>query len=114
MERDEAKARGRALRAYLESRLPIRDTRSVSGLARKAGIRPNTLTSWWSSGTVPDSATLRLLANALGVELADLSAAYEGSESRTWVLSDPELEVLLERAAETAVRRVLAEGDGGV
>ena len=109
MDRDEARARGAALRAYLVARLPVSGARSVTGLARKAGIQPTTATSWWTKGYVPDSASLRLLADALGVDLAELIAAYEGSAGRTRVFSDPELEALLERAAETAVRRVLAE-----
>jgi len=57
---------------------------------------------------VPDSSSLQLLAEALGVELSDLVGAYEGSTGRTWVLTDPELRALLEEAAEIAVRRVLA------
>jgi transcriptional regulator with XRE-family HTH domain len=116
MERDDAKARGAALRAYLASKLPVPGAASVTALARKAGLRPTTVTSWWTKGYVPDNASLRLLADALGVELSDLVAAYEGSAGRTWVFSDPELEALLTRAAETAVRRVLAErgrGKGG-
>ena len=114
MERDEARARGAALRAYLQAHLPVPAARSVTALARAAGLRPTTVTSWWTKGYVPDNASLRLLADALGVELSDLVAAYEGSGGRTWVFSDPELEALIERAVETAVRRVLAaRGQGG-
>ncbi len=113
MERDEAKARGQALRSYLQLRLPLSDASSVTTLARKAGIRPNTMTAWWTHGTVPDHATLRLLADSLGVDLSDLIAAYEGGSQRTWVLTDPELEALLERAAETAVRRMVLEREPG-
>jgi len=109
MDRDEAKARGAALRVYLAARLPVAGVRSVTALARMAGIQPTTATSWWTKGYVPDSASLRLLADALGVDVSELMAAYEGSAGRTRVFSDPELEALLERAAETAVRRVLAE-----
>ncbi|MGA2514212.1 MAG: helix-turn-helix transcriptional regulator [Candidatus Limnocylindrales bacterium] len=113
MERDQAKARGTALREYLQARLPVAGAQTVTSLARKAGVRPNTMTSWWTKGTVPDNATLELLAGALGVQLADLVEAYQGSGGRTWVFSDRELEALLERAAERgaerAVRRVLAE-----
>jgi transcriptional regulator with XRE-family HTH domain len=113
MERDESKARGAALRAYLASKLPVPRATSVTSLARAAGLRPTTVTSWWTKGHVPDNASLRLLADVLGVELSDLVAAYEGSAGRTWVVSDPELEALLTRAAEIAVRRVLAERDRG-
>jgi transcriptional regulator with XRE-family HTH domain len=115
MERDDAKARGAALRAYLQAHLPVPAARSVTALARAAGLRPTTVTSWWTKGYVPDNASLRLLADALGVELSDLVAAYEGSAGRTWVFSDPELEALIGRAVETAVQRVLAarERDGG-
>lgn len=113
MDRDEAKARGAALRQFLASRLPVPGARSVTALARKAGIQPTTATSWWTKGYVPDNASLRLLADALGVELSDLVAAYEGTGGRTRVFTDPELKELVTRvaelAAEAAVRRVLAE-----
>jgi len=49
------------------------------------------------------------LADALGVESSDLVGAYEGTGGRSWVFTDPELNAVLERAAEIAVRRVLAE-----
>jgi transcriptional regulator with XRE-family HTH domain len=97
------------LRQFLASRLPVPGARSVTALARKAGIQPTTATSWWTKGYVPDNASLRLLADALGVDLSDLVAAYEGTGGRTWVFTDSELNALLERAAETVVRRVLAE-----
>lgn len=113
MERDAAKARGTALREYVQARLPVAGAQTITSLARKAGVRPNTMTSWWTKGTVPDNATLELLAGALGVGLADLVAAYQGSSGRNWVLTDTELEALLDRAAERgaerAVRWVLAE-----
>jgi len=111
MERDDAKVRGAALRAFLRSRLPVSGAGSVSALARKAGLRPSTATNWWTKGTIPDNASLRLLAEALGVELSDLVAAYEGSAERSWVLTSPELEGIIERAVEKAVRQVLAERD---
>ena len=113
MERDEARARGAALRAYLQAHLPVPAARSVTALARAAGLRPTTVTSWWTKGYVPDNASLRLLADVLGVELSDLVAAYEGSAGRTWVFSDPELEALVGRAVETAIRRVLAARERG-
>jgi transcriptional regulator with XRE-family HTH domain len=81
----------------------------VTALARKAGIQPTTATSWWTKGIVPDNASLKVLADALGVEHSELVAAYEGSTGRTWVLTDPALEALIERTVETTVRRVLAE-----
>src|SRR5664280_128359 len=109
MERDNAKARGAALRAYLQAHLPVTAARSVTALARAAGLRPTTVTSWWTKGYVPDNTSLRLLADALGVELSDLVAAYEGSAGPTWVFTNPELEALVERAVDTAVRRVLAQ-----
>lgn len=109
VDRDEAKVRGAALRAFLTALLPVPGARSVTALARKAGIQPTTATSWWTKGYVPDNTSLRLLADALGVELSDLVAAYEGSGGRTWVLTSPELEALIDRATERVVRRVLAE-----
>src|SRR5450759_2801064 len=109
MERDEARARGAALRAYLQAHLPVPAARSVTALARAAGLRPTTATSWWTKGKVPDNASLRLLADALGVELSDLVAAYEGSSGRPWVLTSPELKAIIDEAVETAIRRVLAE-----
>jgi transcriptional regulator with XRE-family HTH domain len=113
MDRDEAKVRGTALRSYLQSRLPVEGASSITALARKAGVRPATLSEWWSKGHVPDSATLSLLADALGVDLGEIVDAYRGSSARTWVLSTPELEVLLERAVEMTMRRVLAERERG-
>jgi len=77
-------------------------------LARRAGLRPNTVTSWWTKGNLPDNASLQLLAGALEVELPELVAVYEGSRGRTWVLTDPELQALIEQAVETTVRRDLA------
>jgi transcriptional regulator with XRE-family HTH domain len=114
MDRDEAKARGQVLRTFLRSQLPGPEARSITALARKAGLRPNTLTSWWSKGYVPDNNSLRLLADALGVELSDLVATYEGSSGRTWVLTDHELEALIERTVEMTVRRVMAERESAV
>ena len=76
---------------------------------RKAGIQPTTATSWWTKGYVPDNNSLRLLADALGVELSDLVAAYEGSSGPTWVFTNPELAELIDRAVDTTVRRVLEE-----
>ena len=97
------------MRIFLTARLPVPGAQTVTALARKAGIRANTMTSWWSKGTVPDNATLQLLADALGVELSDIVAAYQGTGGRTWVISHSELRAMMESAAETAVRRVLAE-----
>jgi len=111
MDRDEARERGRTLRVFLRSRLPVPEAKSITALARKAGLRPNTVSSWWSEGDVPDNASLGLLANALGVDLSDLVAAYEGSSGNSWVLTDRELQALIERAVEAAVRRLLAEQD---
>jgi transcriptional regulator with XRE-family HTH domain len=111
MERDQAKTRGAALRAHLLMRLPVPGATSVTALARKAGLRPSTVTEWWTRGAVPDAASLQLLAGALGVELGELVAAYQGTGVRTWVLTDPELEAMMRRAAEAAVRLVLAERD---
>ena len=109
MDRYDAKAKGQALRAYLESKLPVPDARSITSLARKAGLRPTTMSGWWSRGNSPDSASLRLLAEAISVPLSDLIGAYEGSSGRSWVFTDPELEALIDRVSEVAVRRVLAE-----
>jgi transcriptional regulator with XRE-family HTH domain len=109
MDRDEAKKRGAALRTFIATRLPVPGARSVTALARKAGIQPTTATSWWTKGYVPDSTSLRLLADALGADLSDLVAAYEGSSGPTWVLTSPELEALIDRAVDKAVRRVLTE-----
>jgi transcriptional regulator with XRE-family HTH domain len=109
MDRDDAKIRGAALRAFIRSKLPVAGARSISALARKAGLRPNTVAAWWTEGSTPDNASLRALGDILGVELPELIAAYEGSSGRTWVFTDPELEALIDRVSEAAVRRVLAE-----
>ena len=49
------------------------------------------------------------LAKASGSGDAEPVSAYEGSSGRTWVFTDPELEALIDRVSEAAVRRVLAE-----
>jgi hypothetical protein len=46
-------------------------------------------------------------------EASVLLAADEGSSGRTWVFTDPELEALIDRVSEVAVRRVLAEHGAG-
>jgi transcriptional regulator with XRE-family HTH domain len=107
MNRDAAKSRGLALRSYLAAHLPVPGASSVTALARKAGIQPTTASSWWARGYVPDHASLELLAEALGVGASDLIAAYEGSAGRAWVLSESDLEALLERAAERGAERAL-------
>jgi len=104
MERDEAKVRGAALRTYLLACLPVPNASSITALARKASLRPSTLTDWWTRGTVPDAASLQRLAAALGVDLADLVAAYQGSGARTWILRDPDLEALIRRVVQETVR----------
>ena len=114
MDRDDAKARGRALRAYLESKLPVPDARSITALAQKAGLRPTTMSGWWSRGNSPDSASLRMLADALGVDLSEVIAAYEGIGGPSGVVTSQELHALVEHAVETAIRRVLAEHDSSI
>jgi transcriptional regulator with XRE-family HTH domain len=109
MDRYDATASGEALQAFIRSRLPVPGAKSITALARKAGLRPNTLSSWWTEGRRPDSASLQRVAIALGVDLSELVAAYEGSSGRTWVFTDPELEALIDRVSEVTVRRVLAE-----
>jgi len=113
MDRQMAQARGVALRSYLQAHLPQPDLGSVSALARRAGLRPSTVTAWWGRGTVPDHRSLERLAEALGLPVGSLVAAYEGSAppGRVWVLTSPELEELLRRAAEEGARRALAERD---
>jgi transcriptional regulator with XRE-family HTH domain len=114
MKTQEDKQRGSALKAYLETRLPLPGVGSISALARKAGLRPSTLTAWWGRGAVPDNASLERLATVMGVDLAEVVAAYRGSgaSGRSWVFTDAELEALLKRAAKEAVREVLAEREG--
>lgn len=41
--------------------------------------------------------------------LSELVSSYEGTGGRSWVFTDPELEALIDRVTEVAVRRVLAE-----
>jgi transcriptional regulator with XRE-family HTH domain len=85
----------------------------MSALARRAGLRPSTVTAWWTRGTVPDHRSLERLAGALGLPAEALVAAYDGTApaGRVWVLTTPELEELLRRAAEEGARRALAERD---
>jgi transcriptional regulator with XRE-family HTH domain len=106
MERDEAKVRGAALRAYLLAYLPVPDASSITALARKAGLRPSTVTDWWTRGAVPDAASLQRLASALGVDLSDLVAAYQASGSRTWILRQPDLEALIRRVVQETVKEL--------
>lgn len=108
VERDTARERGAALRGYLAAHLPVSHARSVTALAAAAGLRPTTVTSWWTKGTVPDQASLQRLADVLGVDAADLVGAYAGTPQRSWVFTDAELEALVARAVETGVRRALA------
>jgi transcriptional regulator with XRE-family HTH domain len=101
--------RAQALKNYLLAHLPQPGIASMSALARKAGLRPSTVTAWWSQGTVPDHRSLQNLAEALGLPVEALVAAYEGDAppGRVWVLTTPELEELLSRAAEEGARRAL-------
>jgi transcriptional regulator with XRE-family HTH domain len=105
--------RAQALRQYLLAHLPQPGIASMSALARLAGLRPSTVTAWWSQGTAPDHRSLKRLAGALGLPVESLVAAYEGATpaGRVWVLTTPELEELLSRAAEEGARRALAERD---
>jgi transcriptional regulator with XRE-family HTH domain len=118
MDPDDARARGARLRQYLQEHLPVGDVRSVTALARKAGLRPATVVSWTTKGRTPDNASLQRLAETIHVELSDLVAAYEGSGRPRWVLEDSDLEALLERAAqrgaELAIGRLERDGQGGV
>jgi hypothetical protein len=41
--------------------------------------------------------------------LSELVSSYEGTGGRSWVFTDPELEALIDRVSEAAVRRALAE-----
>jgi transcriptional regulator with XRE-family HTH domain len=111
MERDEAKARGAALKVYLLARLPVTGAASITALARRAGLRPSTVTDWWAQGTVPDAASLQHLAEALGVDLAELVGAYQGSGARTWVFTDTDLESLVRRVVEETVRALGRNSD---
>jgi transcriptional regulator with XRE-family HTH domain len=109
MDRKVAQTRAQALRQYLLAHLPQPGIGSISALARLAGLRPSTVTAWWSQGTVPDHRSLERLAGALGLPVESLVAAYEGAApaGRVWVLTTPELEELLSRAAEEGARRAL-------
>jgi transcriptional regulator with XRE-family HTH domain len=111
MDRQASQKRGKALRKYLQAHLPQPGIASVSALARRAGLQPSTVTAWWSQGTVPDHRSLERMAGALGLPVEALVAAYEGSAppGRVWVLTSPELEQLLQRAAEEGARRALAD-----
>jgi transcriptional regulator with XRE-family HTH domain len=112
MDRDERKRRAAGLRDYLQAHLPMAGVATISGLAAKAGLRHSTLTAWWGRGTVPDRTSLQRLAGAVGVDASALTSAYEGSEppgGRVWVLTDSELQAVVEAAVEDAVRQALAE-----
>lgn len=113
MDRHAAQGRGVTLRSYLEGHLPQPGIGSLSALARRAGLRPSTLTAWWTRGTVPDHRSLERLAQALGLPTEALVAAYDGTApaGRVWVLTSPELEELLRRAAKEGARDALADRD---
>jgi transcriptional regulator with XRE-family HTH domain len=89
MDRDESKRHAAALRDYLEARLPMAGVKTISGLARKAGLRHSTLTTWWTGGAAPSTASLQRLAGAIGVDVTDLVAVYQGTpdpNERTFAL----------------------------
>lgn len=77
---------------------------SDSELARQADVTRETLIRWWGGGRISPYAGERV-AEALGLSYEDLLAARDGRAQRP---SD-EIEAMLDRAAEKAVRRVLAE-----
>ncbi len=115
MENDEAKMRGAALRDYLLLVMPSCGVRSFAELARRASIRENTIVEWWSKGKVPSNDSLGKVARALGLPggASDLIEAYEGRRAGPGrFVTDADLETLLARVAETAVRRVLEEREG--
>ena len=115
MENDEAKARGAALRGYLLRVMAAAGVRSFAELARRAGIRENTIVEWWSKGKVPSNDSLGKIARALGLPggASDLIAAYEGRRAGPGrFVTDADLEAMLARVAETAARRVLEGREG--
>lgn len=71
---------GARLRRAIEVRLTP-EIPSLRKLAERAGLRQNTLSAWWrSSGAdVPDTASLKLVAEALGCAPEELLAAYRGT-----------------------------------
>ena len=92
---------------------------SMRGLARASGVGTNTLYNWFSGKTAPRTGELSAVADALGLPLSVLLNTYQGrAESpagadQRMTISREELEALLQRAAEAAVRRVLAETEPG-
>ena len=116
-EEDRSKG-GRALEDLVKARaLELR--MSMRGLARASGVGTNTLYNWFSGKTAPRTGELSAVADALGLPLSVLLNTYQGrAESpagadQRMTISREELEALLQRAAEAAVRRVLAETEPG-
>lgn len=118
MEGDEAKARAERLRDYLLEPMGRQRIRSYAELARRAKLRPNTLTDWWAQGKVPSDAALLRIAGVLDIDVGHLWRAYQGRpdavpEGELVTISRAELEAMLRRAGEAAARLVLAETEPG-
>lgn len=72
-----AKKAGKRLHAFLETCWG-RERGGMTGLAEAAGIRRQTLYSWFSGDDEPSLGSLAALAGAIGVDRAEVVAAMDG------------------------------------
>lgn len=96
------------LRRFMEAAAREGGYRSLNDLATAKSGRVATLSDWWSGRSLPDLATLDVWAGYLDRAPRDLMAALYGARWR--VVLDDEMEALVIRAAQEAVRQLRAEG----
>lgn len=72
-------ARGQALKRYVRAAAALRDLYDDKAVAKAVGRSRNTVASWWQ-GAQPEPQTLRRLADAIGLDPAELVAFvyYDG------------------------------------
>lgn len=99
--------------AWLAQWLEDRPAVTQAAFAEDVGVSKGLITQW-IGGTVPKSPNLREVARRTGEPLENLERLLYGStagvgERRTVNLTPDELEAMLTRAADLAVRQLLAE-----
>jgi hypothetical protein len=56
---------------FLEWQNKIGERKTVSEFARWLGVKQSSLSTWWSTDTVPSGESVRMLADKLGIEVYD-------------------------------------------
>ena len=82
MKRHAARTRAERLERLIQTRLPAAGMRTMAELARRTGIDANTFSAWKTKGTHPSVATMRTIADTLGIPERLLWDAYEGVEEQ--------------------------------